>query len=101
MTEYVISLEKLCMEDVNRVGGKNASLGEMVKAITACGVRVPGGFAITAEAFCDYLAYNQLRAPIPDSFTRTVEVLARKEAAMAPDQAIRRSMGRLAIRETA
>ena len=93
--------DEIGIGDVRSVGGKNASLGEMVKAITACGVRVPGGFAITAEAFCDYLAYNQLRAPIPDSFTRTVEVLARKEAAMAADQAIRRSMSRLAIRETA
>ena len=93
--------DEIGIGDVPSVGGRNASLGEMVKAITARGVRVPGGFAITAEAFCDYLAYNQLRAPIPDSFTRTVEVLARKEAAMAADQAIRRSMGRLAIRETA
>lgn len=62
--------DEIGIGDVRSVGGKNASLGEMVKAITACGVRVPGGFAITAEAFCDYLAYNQLRAPIPDSFTR-------------------------------
>ena len=93
--------DEIGIGDVPSVGGRNASLGEMVKAITARGVRVPGGFAITAEAFRDYLAYNQLRAPIPDSFTRTVEVLARKEAGMAADQAIRRSMSRLAIRETA
>ena len=46
----VIRFDEVGIKDVPAVGGKNASLGEMVKAITACGVRVPGGFAITAEA---------------------------------------------------
>ncbi len=52
------------MADVARVGGKNASLGEMIQHLTGAGVRVPGGFATTAEAFRDFLDHNQLRRRI-------------------------------------
>ena len=48
---YVIWFENLRMTDVERVGGKNASLGEMISQLTEKGVRVPGGFATTAEAW--------------------------------------------------
>jgi pyruvate,water dikinase len=48
------------MADVARVGGKNASLGELISQLAASGVRVPGGFATTAQAFNDFLAQNQL-----------------------------------------
>ncbi len=48
---YVIWLENLRMTDVERVGGKNASLGEMISQLAEKGVRVPGGFATTAEAY--------------------------------------------------
>ncbi|HEY4998241.1 MAG TPA: phosphoenolpyruvate synthase [Usitatibacter sp.] len=48
------------MTDVPRVGGKNASLGELISQLAASGVRVPGGFATTAEAFNDFLAHNKL-----------------------------------------
>jgi pyruvate,water dikinase len=60
MTEYVIPLEQLCMQDVPRVGGKNASLGEMLQNLTPLGVRVPGGFATTADAYREFLAQDGL-----------------------------------------
>src|SRR5882672_7796781 len=57
---YVLSLETLRMADVPTVGGKNASLGELISQLAASGVRVPGGFATTAQAFDDFLAHNKL-----------------------------------------
>ncbi len=48
------------MHDVDKVGGKNASLGEMIRHLDAAAVRVPGGFATTAQAFRDFLAYEGL-----------------------------------------
>ncbi|MDX1677068.1 phosphoenolpyruvate synthase [Arsukibacterium sp.] len=55
MQEFVIWYEKLGMHDVDRVGGKNASLGEMISNLANAGVQVPGGFATTAEAFNQFL----------------------------------------------
>ncbi|WP_298016414.1 phosphoenolpyruvate synthase [uncultured Castellaniella sp.] len=52
---YVVSFEQLRMSDVDSVGGKNASLGEMISQLAGAGVRVPGGFATTADAFRDFL----------------------------------------------
>ncbi len=57
---YVIWFENLRMTDVESVGGKNASLGEMISQLTEKGVRVPGGFATTAEAYRAFLAHNGL-----------------------------------------
>ena len=57
---YVLPLEQLRMTDVASVGGKNASLGELISQLAASGVRVPGGFATTAQAFDDFLAHNKL-----------------------------------------
>ncbi len=58
--EYVVGFETLRMHDVSRVGGKNASLGEMIGQLAASGVRVPGGFATTAQAYRDFLAHDGL-----------------------------------------
>jgi pyruvate,water dikinase len=55
---YVASFEHLRMTDVESVGGKNASLGEMISQLASAGVRVPGGFATTAQAFRDFLSYS-------------------------------------------
>ena len=55
MQEFVIWYENLGMHDVNRVGGKNASLGEMISNLANAGVQVPGGFATTAFAFNQFL----------------------------------------------
>ncbi len=60
MSEHVISFEKLRIDDVPAVGGKNASLGEMISQLTAKGVRVPGGFATTADAYREFLAQDGL-----------------------------------------
>ncbi|MBS1213956.1 MAG: phosphoenolpyruvate synthase, partial [Proteobacteria bacterium] len=61
---YVIRLEKLRNSDVGSVGGKNASLGEMLSQLAAKGVRVPGGFATTAQAYRDFLAHEGLAGRI-------------------------------------
>src|SRR5262249_18726122 len=53
---YVLPFPTLRMRDVARVGGKNASLGEMISQLSPLGVRVPGGFATTASAYRDFLA---------------------------------------------
>jgi len=55
---YVASFEHLRMTDVESVGGKNASLGEMISQLATAGVRVPGGFATTAQAFRDFLTHS-------------------------------------------
>ena len=56
---YVAAFEHLRMTDVESVGGKNASLGEMISQLAGAGVRVPGGFATTAHAFRDFLSYSE------------------------------------------
>jgi phosphoenolpyruvate synthase/pyruvate phosphate dikinase len=57
---YVCWFETLGADDVARVGGKNASLGEMIRALTDEGIRVPDGFATTAEAYRAFLEANDL-----------------------------------------
>ncbi|EIC22182.1 phosphoenolpyruvate synthase [Thiorhodovibrio frisius] len=64
MTETVRWLSELGMSDVPVVGGKNASLGEMIQHLTKVGVRVPGGFATTAQAYRDFLAVDGLDGKI-------------------------------------
>ena len=54
------------MTDVDTVGGKNSSLGEMISQLSAAGVRVPGGFATTAAAFRSFLDHGGLRQRIND-----------------------------------
>jgi len=59
MTRYVIPFQELRMSDVESVGGKNASLGEMISQLPSS-VRVPGGFATTADAYREFLAHQGL-----------------------------------------
>jgi len=66
LVEYVVSLDKLGNHDVERVGGKNASLGEMISNLAGAGVSVPGGFATTAQAYRDFIDANNLDARIHD-----------------------------------
>jgi pyruvate, water dikinase len=63
-TALVVPFDHLRMTDVEVVGGKNASLGEMISQLSETGVRVPGGFATTAHAFREFLAFNGLDARI-------------------------------------
>ena len=60
MEPLVLPFEKLRMNDVDKVGGKNSSLGEMISQLADTGVRVPGGFATTAQAYRDFLAQSGL-----------------------------------------
>src|SRR5438093_9080581 len=57
-------LKDLRLKDLEQVGGKNASLGEMIGAMAAAGIRVPGGFATSAQAFREFLAANGLEQRI-------------------------------------
>ncbi|WP_445928509.1 PEP/pyruvate-binding domain-containing protein [Marinomonas sp. TI.3.20] len=56
--KYIRWFEEIGIDDVAQVGGKNASLGEMYQQLTAQGVRVPNGFAVTAEAYRKVLGEN-------------------------------------------
>ncbi|SEL74782.1 phosphoenolpyruvate synthase [Colwellia chukchiensis] len=64
MQEYVLWYEDLGMNDVDRVGGKNASLGEMISNLANVGVQVPGGFATTSFAFNEFLEQSGLNDKI-------------------------------------
>ncbi|MEN9728224.1 MAG: Pyruvate, water dikinase, partial [Pseudomonadota bacterium] len=55
MSDYIVSLDQTGMDQIERVGGKNASLGEMIRHLSQAGVRVPGGFATTSVAFQHFL----------------------------------------------
>ena len=70
MHNYVLRLEEAGMGDVDKVGGKNASLGEMISQLSGAGVSVPGGFATTAEAFRDFLSFSGLKERINTELTQ-------------------------------
>lgn len=73
MTTQVITLDKLGKNDIEKVGGKNASLGEMISHLSDLGVSVPGGFATTAEAFNRFLTETGLIDKINDEL-KTLDV---------------------------
>ncbi|ROS04576.1 phosphoenolpyruvate synthase [Sinobacterium caligoides] len=66
MTDYVLWFDQCGMDDVDRVGGKNASLGEMISNLSGAGVSVPNGFATTAQAYRDFIDQNNLEKRIND-----------------------------------
>ncbi len=67
MTALVVPLDQVGMNDVEHVGGKNASLGEMISNLASAGVSVPGGFATTASAYREFLSDNNLTVRIKDA----------------------------------
>jgi pyruvate,water dikinase len=67
VTQYIAWLHELGMKDLGKVGGKNASLGEMISELAELGVEVPGGFATTAEAYREFLEQSGLKARIDDT----------------------------------
>jgi len=77
-TAFVRWLEDLDKDDVPSVGGKNASLGEMIQALAEEGVRVPGGFATTAEAYWRFVDANDLRGEL----TERIEALRSGDATL-------------------
>ncbi|WP_027961946.1 phosphoenolpyruvate synthase [Halomonas halodenitrificans] len=64
MDDYILWFDELGMDDVERVGGKNASLGEMISNLAGAGVTVPGGFATTAHAYREFLSHEGLNERI-------------------------------------
>ena len=70
MEDYILWFDQLGMDDVERVGGKNASLGEMISNLSGAGVTVPGGFATTAHAYREFLAHEGLNERINQALNR-------------------------------
>jgi len=70
MKKYILWFKEISKEDVPLVGGKNASLGEMFSKLMKKGIQVPNGFAITAEAFRYYLAYNKIDEKLKEIFEK-------------------------------
>ncbi|MGV7235558.1 MAG: PEP/pyruvate-binding domain-containing protein, partial [Nitrosomonadaceae bacterium] len=74
-SKYVIWFEELCMTDVGKVGGKNASLGEMISQLSNTGVRVPGGFATTADAYRDFLGQSMEQGTLAERIEKILATL--------------------------
>jgi pyruvate,water dikinase len=70
MRHYIIPFAKLSVKDVSIVGGKNASLGEMITTLSSLGIQVPDGFALTVDAYYDFLAFNTLSPLLQDTLNR-------------------------------
>ncbi|MBC7486127.1 MAG: phosphoenolpyruvate synthase [Cytophagaceae bacterium] len=64
MQPYTLKFEEINLKDINQVGGKNASLGEMFQKLNKKGINVPDGFAVTAYAYQEFLKKNALEIPI-------------------------------------
>lgn len=61
----IIWLKDVCLKNIDKVGGKNASLGEMMNNLTKLGIKIPNGFATTVDAFKEYMEFNHLDEAIP------------------------------------
>ncbi|MEZ5504916.1 MAG: phosphoenolpyruvate synthase [Gammaproteobacteria bacterium] len=70
MNDYVIWFQELSKHDIDKVGGKNASLGEMISNLSSKGVSVPGGFATTAHAYREFLEQSGLNKKINDALNK-------------------------------
>lgn len=70
MKQFIISFRQLTMKDVGDVGGKNASLGEMIQNLSPFGIAVPDGFAVTVAAFYEFLAFNGASPQLQDALGR-------------------------------
>ncbi|MFQ5469467.1 MAG: phosphoenolpyruvate synthase [Gammaproteobacteria bacterium] len=64
--KYIRQFNEISINDISLAGGKNASLGEMYQALTPKGIRIPNGFAITADAYRHFINHNQLEGKIDD-----------------------------------
>ena len=70
MNDHIVRLRDLGLSDIDRVGGKNASLGEMIHNLAPLGVQVPGGFATTAHAFNEFMAQENLAERINEKLKK-------------------------------
>ncbi len=66
MNHYTVGLDEVLLSDLELVGGKNASLGEMIQNLTSLGVNIPGGFALTVAGYWGFLKHNNLEDKIQD-----------------------------------
>jgi pyruvate,water dikinase len=66
MEKYILKFNQIRITDSSKVGGKNASLGEMYNNLIPQGIRIPNGFAITTTAYKDFINYNILTAPLDE-----------------------------------
>jgi len=71
--KYIIDLGSVSLGDISLVGGKNASLGEMISNLEELGIRVPSGFAVTTDAYHDFIKYNSLDEKIRGLVSGLVE----------------------------
>ena len=71
--KYIIDLKYVDMDDIDKVGGKSASLGEMIQNLNKLGIRVPGGFAITADSYWEFIKYNGLEDVIRELINQIKE----------------------------
>ena len=79
---YLVWLDEVGMEDIGLVGGKNASLGEMIRNLSSLGVNVPYGFVVSSKVYYEFIRYNNLEKRIKDILSgldpKNVEDLARR-----------------------
>ncbi len=66
MEKYILKFNQIGINDISKVGGKNASLGEMYNNLIVQGIRIPNGFAITTAAYKDFINYNKLSTPLDE-----------------------------------
>lgn len=80
--KLVMWLNEVGMEDIELVGGKNASLGEMIKGLSSIGVKIPMGFVVTSKAYHYFIDYNNLRDKIREALAgldpNNIEDLSRR-----------------------
>jgi pyruvate,water dikinase len=81
MRHYIIPFNKLSSKDTPKVGGKNASLGEMITRLSSLGIQVPDGFAVTVDAYEDFLSSNELAIPLQN----ILSTLDRRSLSNLPD----------------
>lgn len=69
--KYILQLNEAGLEDVLHVGGKNASLGEMLQHLDQLGIQVPGGFILTVDAYHQFMSYNKLNELVLETLAKT------------------------------
>ena len=79
MSDYIFDLAEVGMREVPLVGGKNASSGELIHTLSAAGIRVPRGFAVSAKGYRDLISTNRLEEQIAGAFA----ALARSETSLS------------------
>lgn len=89
--KFILRLREVTLENLNLVGGKSASLGEMIRHCSALGVRIPDGFAVTVDAYKVFLEYNQLERKIRDIISKVDvdDIVSLRKGGMQVRQLIR------------